>query len=54
MINNVIIDTMEKDVQTFWSDLLDQINNKEKKYNAVIVNTNTKISKRSESGECIA
>ena len=53
MINNVIIDAMEKDVQTFWSDLLDQINNKEKKYNAVIVNTNTKISKKPESRKYI-
>jgi len=41
MVDNVIIDTKEKDVQTFWSDLIDQINNKEKQYNAVIVNTNT-------------
>jgi hypothetical protein len=45
-INNVIIDTREKDVKVFRNDLIYEINNKGKRYTAVIASTTAAITKR--------
>jgi len=45
-INIDMIDTKKKDVQIFWNDLIYEINNKEKRYTAVIANKTKTITKK--------
>jgi hypothetical protein len=45
-INNVIVDTIEKDVQTFWNNLIYLNKKKRKRYNPVIADTTEAINKR--------
>ena len=45
-VNNVIIDTIEKDTQTFRNDLIYLNKKKRKKYTTVIEDTTETINKR--------